>query len=187
MSPAPAGASLRGQPPLEAIRIVPGAPAGPALRPAVLRSPGRGAPAPRFVQDPLADAAFSTDAQLFGPQPTSASDLPDPLAWVAHIAQALVEVMTGARSPAQVVRWTTPEVYEVVARRGALASRRAARGAVGTGPTRPARVRRVRVCEPVDGVAEASVVVIDGHRVRAVALRLVGEDGRWRVAALQVA
>jgi aerobic-type carbon monoxide dehydrogenase small subunit (CoxS/CutS family) len=47
-------------------------------------------------------------------------------------------------------------------------------------------VRTVRVCEPADGVAEACAVVIDGNRVRALALRLVGLDGRWRVEALQV-
>ena len=47
-------------------------------------------------------------------------------------------------------------------------------------------MRRVRVCEPADGVAEAAVVVHHGDRVRAVALRLVGQDGKWRVSALQV-
>jgi hypothetical protein len=29
-------------------------------------------------------------------------------------------------------------------------------------------------------------VVVDGTRVRALAMRLVGLDGRWRVEALQV-
>jgi hypothetical protein len=47
-------------------------------------------------------------------------------------------------------------------------------------------VRGVRVCEPADGVAEASAVVVDGGRVRALAFRLVGLDGRWRVEALQI-
>jgi hypothetical protein len=47
-------------------------------------------------------------------------------------------------------------------------------------------VRGVRVCEPADGVAEASAVVVDGGRVRAQAFRLVGLDGRWRVEALQI-
>ena len=51
---------------------------------------------------------------------------------------------------------------------------------------RRAVVRSVRVCEPADGVAEASAVVVDGGRVRAVAFRMVGLDGRWRVEALQV-
>ena len=52
--------------------------------------------------------------------------------------------------------------------------------------TRQAVVRGVRVCLPADGVAEASAVVIDADRVRAVAVRLEGLDGRWRATALEV-
>ena len=58
--------------------------------------------------------------------------------------------------------------------------------AAGTPATRRAVVRSVRVCEPADGVAEACAVVLDGGRVRALAMRLVGMDGRWRIEALQV-
>jgi hypothetical protein len=43
----------------------------------------------------------------------------------------------------------------------------------------------VRVCEPADGVAEAAAVVHGPQRTRAVALRLEGMDGRWRVTAFQ--
>ena len=93
--------------------------------------------------------------------------------------------MTGVRPAPQVLRWTSPEVYAVVARRSALVARRVAEG--NAPRTRPRlRVIRVRVCEPADGVAEAAVVVSDGPRVRAVAVRLVGQDGKWRVSALQV-
>jgi hypothetical protein len=88
--------------------------------------------------------------------------------------------MAGVRQPPQILRWTTPEVYAVVARRGAVSARR------GTPATRRAVVRSVRVCEPADGVAEACAVVLDGGRVRALAMRLVGMDGRWRIEALQV-
>jgi hypothetical protein len=139
-----------------------------------------------YIQDALAvDFAFASDEQVFGPQRTTSTDLPDPAVWAGRITHALLEVMTGARPAPQVVRWTTPEVYAVVARRNALAARRAAGG---TGPRRRQRLQlqRVRVCEPADGVAEATVVVRHGDRVRAVAVRLVGQDGKWRVAALQV-
>ena len=51
---------------------------------------------------------------------------------------------------------------------------------------RRTRVTRVLVCEPAPDVAEASVVLIDGTRVRALAARLVGRDGRWVVEALQI-
>lgn len=169
-------------PALRPIRILP----APQNRPAAIALDGRldatdGGENPAYVQDALAvDFEWATDEQLFGPQATRRADLPDPQEWAAHIAQAIVEVMAGTRSAPQVLRWTTPEVYDVVARRGALSARR------GVSSTHRAQVRRVVVCEPVDGVAEAGVVVIDGTRVRALALRLVGLDGRWRVEALQV-
>ena len=134
-----------------------------------------------YVQDALAvDFSLQTDQELFGEQPTRRDDLPDPRDWAAHIAQALVEVMAGARPAPQLLRWTTPEVYAVVARRASVSARR------GMPPTRRTVVRSLRVCEPADGVAEASAVVVDGGRVRALAMRLVGLDGRWRVEALQV-
>ena len=136
---------------------------------------------PRYVQDALAvDFSSASDEQLFGPQPTGRGDLPDPEHWAAHLAQAVVEVMSGARQAPQILRWTTPEVYAVVARRAAVSARRA------NAPARRAVVRSVRVCEPADGVAEACAVVLDGPRVRALAMRLVGLDGRWRIEALQV-
>ena len=95
------------------------------------------------------------------------------------MAQALVEVMSGARPAAQVIRWTTPEVYSVLARRNAVSSRRAI-------VARRAIVRRVRICEPVDGVVEACAVVLDNGRVRALAMRLTGVDRRWVISELQV-
>jgi len=77
------------------------------------------------------------------------------------------------------MRWTTPEVYSAVARRNAVSGRRAI-------VARRAVVRRVRTCEPADGVVEACAVVVDNGRVRALAMRLTGVDGRWVVSELQV-
>jgi hypothetical protein len=124
------------------------------------------------VQDP-------EDREYFGPQRALARDLPEPQAWVTHMAQALVEVMSGARPAPQVIRWTTPEVYSVVARRNAASGRRKV-------VARRALVRRVRICEPADGVVEACAVVVDNGRVRALAMRLTGVDRRWVVSELQV-
>ena len=139
-----------------------------------------------YVQGTLAvDFAAASDEQFFGPQRTLREDLPDPTTWAPRITLALLEVMTGVRPAPQVLRWTSPEVYAVVARRSALVARRVADG--NAPRTRPRlRVLRVRICEPADGVAEATVVLCDGPRVRAVAVRLVGQDGKWRVSALQV-
>ena len=109
------------------------------------------------------------DRGYFGPQRALSRDLPEPRAWVTHMAQALVEVMSGARPAPQVIRWTTPEVYSVVARRNAASGRRAM-------VARRAIVRRVRICQPADGVVEACAVVVDNGRVRALAMRLIGVD-----------
>jgi Family of unknown function (DUF6459) len=129
--------------------------------------------------DAVADPRDPQDPEDFGPQRTFSSDLPEPKAWVRYMAQALIEVMSGARPAPQVIRWTTPEVYSAVARRNAASARR-------TVIARRAIVRRVRICEPVDGVVEACAVVVDNGRVRALALRLIGVDRRWVVSALQV-
>lgn len=140
---------------------------------------------PAYVQDALAvDLSVASDEQLFGPQSTARADLPDPGPWAGQIAQAILEVMSGLRPAPQVLRWTTPPVYAVIARRGALAARRRAAGTRSA--ARRAVVRTVHVCEPADGVAECSVVVSEGVRVRAMAVRLAGQDGRWRVEALQI-
>lgn len=120
----------------------------------------------------------------FSRQPTSSVALPDPTATCAAVVQAVVEVLGGVRPVSQLVRWTTHEVHAALSRRTALAARLRQNGAVPS--TRAAVVRGVRVCLPADGVAEASAVVIDADRVRAVAVRLEGLDGRWRATALEV-
>lgn len=130
-------------------------------------------------RDPAADPRGPEDPDYFGPQHSLSSDLPEPRAWVSHIAQALVEVMSGARPAPQLIRWTTPEVYSAIARRNAVAARR-------TVSSRRAIVRQVMICEPVDGVVEACAVVVDNGRVRALAMRLTGVDRRWVVSELQV-
>jgi hypothetical protein len=181
MSPTASAAESAAATSLAPLRIVP----APRHRPAVIVETELWEPSPPsstpYVQDALAvDFSAASDEQLFGAQPTRRDDLPDPRPWAGHIAQALVEVMAGARPAPQLLRWTTPEVYAVVARRASVSTRR------GLPPTRRATVRSVRICEPADGVVEACAVVVDGSRIRALAMRLVGLDGRWRVEALQV-
>jgi hypothetical protein len=161
-----------------------------------------------YVQGSLA-LDLVPDEVLFGQQSTPASELPDPAEWAHRIGLAVAEALVGVRPPTQLVRWTTPEVYAVIQRRATVvarralaasaqpsrsrlqASRTAGAGMAAGSPVPAARprilVRRVHVCTPTDGVAEASVVLQDGSRVRAMALRLTGFDGRWRVEALQVA
>jgi hypothetical protein len=189
VSTAPAGTSASAgrvvQAPSARLRVRP----IPDISPPVIDSrTGSVPPAPSpFVQGTLA-ISFNNDYDVasdpldrgyFGPQRALSKNLPAPQEWVTSMAQALVEVMSGARPAPQVIRWTTPEVYSAVARRNALSGRR-------TMVARRAVVRRVRICEPADGVIEACAVVVDNGRVRALAMRVTGVDRRWVVSALQV-
>ncbi len=137
------------------------------------------APAGLHLVPPLRpDAEADLDAVEFGPQPTSRSDLPEPRGWSGRFAQAVVEVLEGDRPVAQLVRWTSTDVYDEVACRVLDP---------GTGAAGPrAVVRSVHVTEPADGIAEVAAMVRRGTRTTAVALRLEGLDGRWQCTAIEL-
>jgi hypothetical protein len=92
--------------------------------------------------------------------------LPDPRRLVGPLAQAIAEVLTGARPPQQLSEIATLEVLAMLERNsGRLRPR-------GTSePARP-RVRSLRLCEPRRGVLEVAAVIDTGGRSRAMALRL---------------
>lgn len=130
--------------------------------------------------DPATDAdQRAVDAELrrlFGRQRTARSELPAPAPRAAAAVRLLLEVLSGERPARHVARWVAPGVL---------------RGLESGGDQRPAYGRRpllrsLRVTEPADAVAEVSAVVALGERMRAVALRLEGLDGRWTVTALHV-
>ena len=152
-------------------------PLGAPRPPRTAQPPGQGVLALR-----LSAAEEQAGDAFFAPQPTPSGALPDPGPVTAGVVQAVVEVLSGARPAAQLLRWLSADVYAGVQRRAALATRVRGRRT----PARRAAVRRVVLSTPRDGVAEAAVVVQDGQRVRAVAVRLEGLDGRWRVTALEV-
>lgn len=134
------------------------------------------------------DTDQEPEDQFFAPQRTSRDALPNPRPWCGRFVQALVEVLSGERPAAQLMRWTTDPIFTEVARRArAVATSRATTPpGRGTPGNRRVLVRSVRICEPADGVAEAAVHVQHGGRSRAVAIRLEGLDGRWRCTALQL-
>jgi Family of unknown function (DUF6459) len=127
------------------------------------------------------------DEVLFGPQPTPSRELPDPARWGRQITQLIVEVTTGHRPAAQLVRWTSDHVYRQVRQQARPLPTAPHRASSGTGrrPSERPVVGGVRVSEPGDGIAEVAAVVHRRHRVQAMALRLEGRDGRWVVTALQ--
>lgn len=106
--------------------------------------------------------------------------LPDPRPWTVRLAQAIAEVLAGARPAGQLSHVATLDVLQLL-ERGA--------GRLGAGPgiavQRPI-VGSVHLSEPRDGVAEVCAVVDTGPRKRALALRLEGVNGQWRCTALQI-
>lgn len=140
-----------------------------------VRPPGAGrAPAVGAAPPAPADDAFERR------RPTSTADLPEARRWATQLAQGLVEVLSGHRPAQQLLRWTDEGVYARLLQATRSLARRPVTSRGRTG--RPG-LRVVRVCEPLDGVVEASAVVSYGSRCRALAFRLEGLDGRWRCTA----
>ena len=115
----------------------------------------------------------------WGPRASGRAELPDPEQWATRLVQAVLEVHAGQRAAAQLTRWLREDLSAALKRRGALAVRSA-------DPRLRTLVRSVRICEPEDGIVEASAFVTRGGRGMAVALRLEGLDGRWLCTALDV-
>jgi hypothetical protein len=125
----------------------------------------------------VADRAECELTAFVARQPTRSAELPDPRRWAVRLAQGIVEALHGHRPLQQLIRWTDEPVYRLLERRRSVQR-------AGAGP-RPL-VRSMRICQPGDGVVEASAVVETGGRCRALALRLEGLDGRWRCTALEI-
>ncbi|GAB3804543.1 hypothetical protein GCM10028798_24980 [Humibacter antri] len=122
---------------------------------------------------------------FFMAQPSRSAELPDPEPLLTNLARCILEVLAGARELDQLNRWVTDEVYATLLHRTVLAER--ARRVKGLKAVRPAlSVLSTHISEPRDGVVEATVVVRNPVRVRAVAIRLEGLDRRWRASAVSV-
>lgn len=135
----------------------------------------------RFVQGALAvDFRREGHDEFFGPQSTARQDLPDPEQWARRLIGAIFESMDGVRPTEQLNRWVAPDIRDRIARRGIVARQQHRR------PGGAVQLRALRVCEPVDGVAEVAAVIAYRSRVRALALRMSGVDGRWLITALEL-
>jgi Family of unknown function (DUF6459) len=154
---------------------------GPRLederRPVRLVTPGRGTrplsppPGPRPRVDPVGDVQF-------GPAWTRRAQLSDPRAAGRRLVTLVLEAFAGRRPVTQLQPLVTPQLFT------ALSGDRRPRWC--TEGTSPLLITSVRVCEPVDGVAEVAAVARRAGRAHAVAARLEGIDGRWRCTTLQI-
>lgn len=139
---------------------------------ALAAEPGR-VPAVRSVLSPLTGDAWP----LGEPEAPDEAPLDDPARLCGAVVMAAIEALTSSRPLVQLARWVSPDVYEALARAARPGPAVGRRGVV---------LRRVRVCRISPTVAEGSVVVHDGARVRAAAVRFEVHRGSWRATVLQI-
>ncbi|AIY01295.1 hypothetical protein ART_1696 [Arthrobacter sp. PAMC 25486] len=114
----------------------------------------------------------------------------------SRVAQAVLEVITGARSIQQLVRWLDTRCLSALTTRARLhaeaykaASRRQSHDGdaenVSTLHHQP-MVHSVHCSNVAPGIYETSVVMADATRFRAVAMRFEVNRGLWKVTALNI-
>lgn len=173
--PGLAGAGVAERP---RVRLVP---ALAPVRPRTATAPPAGRPptlAERIRVLRIDDRSLEPDE---GDDSRGAAPEADPSLVARRLAGASVEVIAGRRPAAQLARWLAPGVLDVLRNRAALTRHTAV-----PVPGRPPAVRGVRVCILHEHLVEATAVVDDGRRVRAIALRLEAHRGAWRATALEV-
>ncbi|MGB8651261.1 MAG: Rv3235 family protein [Mycobacteriales bacterium] len=170
-SPAAAGPTTAAPPVLRVVPAPPCAPpyddepaAGPALRLV--------AALPTAAEPAVLDDPWPADGR------TPTAQLPAARAFAGTLVLGVLEVLAGVRSVTQLRRETTPDLYAALTQTlGPLGRPR------GPRPDRRS-VRSLHVQERPDGVVEVCATVRRGSRFGALALRLEGQDGRWRCTDL---
>jgi hypothetical protein len=175
----------------------PSARSGPGVRlllPPIAEPPASAIPLATVMAGPLARSVLSPVTAGPWPgagpvAPVTPPPLPDPTKLCGSVVLAAVEALGGSRPVVQLARWVSPQVFESLAAASRRQPPRAASAAPGqrtASPARRATVRRTHLFRVSASAAEASVVVHDGSRVRAAAVRLEVHRGHWRATVLQI-
>ena len=135
----------------------------------------RPAPQLEIVKKPrlyLVPSTFGEEFDAeFAPQPTSAATLPAITPLIHQFIHNVLEIWAGRRSSQQLQLMCHYNIYSQLQHAtGSLQE-------VG-------RVRKIRITQPLDGICEATVTVRFGDRLRVVAIRFEGLDGRWLCTCL---
>lgn len=106
---------------------------------------------------------------------------------VQGTVQAALEVLSGTRPVNQLARRLDPRCLNALQQRAALI-RRSRPGSSQSAPLlhRNPAVQSIRACEITSDVYEATAVVVDEMRARAVAVRLERSNRVWRVTVLEI-
>ncbi len=112
----------------------------------------------------------------------------------SKVARAVLEALCGARSVQQLARWLDGRCIAALTTRARLYAEACRaelrRSSPDTGTVvalhHQPRVHSIHCCAVAPGIYEASVVMADADRFRALAMRLELHAGLWKVTALNV-
>jgi hypothetical protein len=134
--------------------------------------------------DSLPPSALEPPAAHLALAPAAAEASDDVRVWARRFAQAVVEVTGGDRPVTQLLRWTTPRVYQDLGRRVQIMAQ--TRSAPQRRRTIRPQVLSVHVFQPKPTSVEVSVHVRYGLRSRALAARMERRRGAWTCTDLQL-
>ena len=155
--------------------------------------PGQVLSWPTRAADAATQGTLALDLTATEPLPSGQmrAAVPDPppadaamQAMARRFLQAVVEMVGADRPVVQLLRWSTPEVYEQVCRRADAVA--AGTDSIHRSRTGRARVVSVHVSRPDAAVAEVAAHVRHDGRSRALAARLEQRGDRWLCTALQM-
>jgi hypothetical protein len=171
-----------------AASVRPATPTRPALRIVVRPAPQREPPfddeldGPALVTPYDQRLPFEIQASEYrAPLPARPSGLIDPSTWARRLLVGLIESASGRRPLNQLNSLLSPSIGRGLGADFERAAQQRTphwlhRATVGT----------VRASEPAEGVAELCATLETGRRVRAIAMRLEEQQGRWRCTRLQL-
>jgi hypothetical protein len=102
----------------------------------------------------------------FAPKPTHQSELPDIEIWVQQYVIGCIEIWGGRRTAMQLARWSHRRVHQQLVRKSAII-------------TEVPKIRKIYISQPLESIAESTVTLRIGERVRSLILRFEGVDKRW--------
>lgn len=118
---------------------------------------------------PTTDPAIADTSidPIFGPQPSSLTELPDVTAWSKSFVIGLIEIWAGKRPAMQIARSCHRSVHTRLQNYG--------KSLANDLP----KIRKIYIAQPIEGVIESTVTLRIKDRVRSLILRFEGVDKRW--------
>jgi hypothetical protein len=113
------------------------------------------------------------------------NELPDPVEQLKYLAPAVMEVLEGVRSVAQLGGMVTEEIYQLLKGRSAAKARDRFANAKKL-PWPNIKVSRIHHEFTRDNLVQSVILLTTDRRTRAVAIRLEGRNGRWVATAITV-